>query len=77
MERQSELMRLYDRYAESLATTWLRRTNNPELTRLIVRRTFDRAADLVTELPQDESALTWLRMAARGENDHAGTSNAV
>ncbi|HYM11312.1 MAG TPA: hypothetical protein VEU62_11295 [Bryobacterales bacterium] len=74
MERLSKLMQLYDRYAESLATTWLRRTSNPELTRIIVRRTFERAADLVDELPKGQSALTWLRMTARGKND-AGTPN--
>lgn len=63
--RNSVLEEFYKRHASNLATTWLRRTGNPELTQEIIQETFLRATTKLHGLPETHSVLIWLRTTAR------------
>lgn len=63
--RNSVLEEFYKRHAASLATTWLRRTANRELTQEIIQETFLRATAKLHGLPETHSVLIWLRATAR------------
>lgn len=63
--RNAILTEFYNRYSENLATTWLRRTHNPELTEEILQETFTRATARLHAMPDGHSVLIWLRTTAR------------
>jgi RNA polymerase sigma factor (sigma-70 family) len=64
-DRNSILVEFYNRYAPNLATTWLRRTGNPELTQEIIQETFLRATAKLHVMRGTHSVLVWLRTTAR------------
>ena len=63
--RNSAITELYHRYAANLATTWLRRTGDPDVTQEILQETFARATSKLASLPPGRSILIWLRTTAR------------
>ncbi len=64
-DRNSVITELYHRYAANLATTWLRRTGDLDLTQEVLQETFARATSKLASLPPGRSILIWLRTTAR------------
>jgi RNA polymerase sigma-70 factor (ECF subfamily) len=63
--RNAVITEFYDRYAPNLATTWLRRTRNPEEAQEVLQETFVRATSKAHTIPESHSVLIWLRTTAR------------
>ena len=63
--RNAAITELYRRYAPNLATTWLRRTRDPDMTQEVLQETFVRATSRGHTIPDDHSVLIWLRTTAR------------
>lgn len=58
--RNAAITEFYNRYADNLATTWIRRTRDPDVTQEVVQETFFRATAKAHTIPDDHSVLIWL-----------------
>lgn len=83
--RNEVITEVYNRYADNLATTWLRRTSDTDTAREVLQETFTRAIAKLHTMGEDQDMLIWLRTTARNhwldrkrregvEERHAGRS---
>lgn len=63
-ERNDVITEFYNRYAESLATTWLRRTSDSDAAE-VLQETFLRAISKLHTIGDEQDVLIWLRTTAR------------
>jgi RNA polymerase sigma factor (sigma-70 family) len=63
--RNEVITEFYSRYADNLATTWLRRTSNSDAAREVLQETFTRAITKLHTIGEDQDVLIWLRTTAR------------
>ncbi len=63
--RNEVISEFYGRYADNLAATWLRRTNDSEAARDVLQETFTRAIAKLHTMGDDQDVLIWLRTTAR------------
>jgi RNA polymerase sigma factor (sigma-70 family) len=63
--RNEVISEFYGRYADNLATTWLRRTSDSDAAREVLQETFTRAIVKLHTIGEDQEVLIWLRTTAR------------
>lgn len=63
--RNEVITEIYNRYADNLATTWLRRTSDSDTAREVLQETFTRAIAKLHTMGEDQDMLIWLRTTAR------------
>lgn len=63
--RNEVITEFYSRYADNLATTWLRRTNDSDAAREVLQETFTRAIAKLHTIGEEQDVLIWLRTTAR------------
>lgn len=63
--RNDVITEFYHRYAGNLATTWLRRTQDSELSQEVLQETFTRAIAKLHTIGDNQDVLIWLRTTAR------------
>lgn len=63
--RNEVISEIYNRYADNLATTWLRRTRDSDLSREVLQETFTRAISKLHTIGEGQDVLIWLRTTAR------------
>ena len=63
--RNEVITELYNRYADNLATTWLRRTSDSQAAQDVLQETFTRAIAKLHTIGEDQDVLIWLRTTAR------------
>jgi RNA polymerase sigma factor (sigma-70 family) len=63
--RNEVITELYNRYADNLTTTWLRRTSDAEAAQEVLQETFTRAIAKLHTIGEGQDVLIWLRTTAR------------
>jgi len=63
--RNEVITEFYSRYADNLATTWLRRTSDADAARDVLQETFTRAIAKLHTMGEAQDVLIWLRTTAR------------
>lgn len=63
--RNEVITEFYNRYADNLARTWLRRTQDSELSQDVLQETFARAIAKLHTIGNNQDVLIWLRTTAR------------